>query len=133
VPSTELGGGRLRAVLEQLAATCSLPASITIEADTAAGVHEETALYYVGMEALTNAVKHAEATSVDISLSRVEDTLVLSVRDAGVGGADPSGSGLQGLADRLAICGGQLQVRSAPGAGTTVTARIPLTRSSSTA
>lgn len=133
VPSTELGGGRLRAVLEQLAARCSLPTSITIEADTAAGVNEETALYYVGMEALTNAVKHSQATSVDISLSRVEDALVLSVRDAGVGGADPSGSGLQGLADRLATCGGQLQVHSAPGAGTTVMATVPVSRFSATA
>ncbi len=75
VPSTELGGGRLRAVLEQLAARCSLPASITIEADTAAGVNEETALYYVCMEALTNAVKHAEASSVEISLTRVGESI----------------------------------------------------------
>ena len=133
VPPTKLGDGRLRRVLKQLAARCPLPASITMEADTAAGVNEETALYYVGMEALTNAVKHAQATTVEIALTTIEAALVITVHDDGAGGADPTGSGLRGLADRLATCGGRLQVHSAPGAGTTVTATVPVSRFSATA
>jgi len=127
VPPTRLGGGQLRTALEQLATRSPLPASITIGAGTEAGINEETALYYVCLETLTNTVKHARAVQVEISLTRIGTALVLTVHDDGDGGADPGGSGLQGLADRLAAYGGQLQVRSTPGAGTTVTGRIPLT------
>jgi signal transduction histidine kinase len=135
VPPTELGGGGggLGTALKQLTARSTVPASLTIGADTEGGVNEETALYYVCLEALTNAVRHAQATSVEISLTRTGTALVVTVRDDGTGGADPTASGIQGLSDRLATYGGQLQVRSAPGAGTTVTATVPLTRSSSTA
>jgi signal transduction histidine kinase len=133
VPPTELGGGGLGTALKQLTARSTVPASLTIGPDTEGGVNEETALYYVCLEALTNAVRHAQATSVEISLTRTGTALVVTVRDDGTGGADPTASGIQGLSDRLATYGGQLQVRSAPGAGTTVTATVPLTRSSSTA
>ena len=127
VPPTELGGGGLGTALKQLTARSPVPASITIGAETEAGVNEETTLYYACLEALTNAAKHAEASSVEISLNRIGTELVVTVRDDGAGGADPTGSGLQGLSDRLATFGGRLQVQSAPGAGTIVTATIPLT------
>jgi signal transduction histidine kinase len=127
LPPTELGGGGLGKALKQLTARSLVPASLTIGAETEADANEKTALYYACLEALTNAVKHAEASSVEISLSRIGTALVLSVRDDGRGGADPTGSGLQGLSDRLATFGGRLQVQSAPGAGTVVTATIPLT------
>jgi signal transduction histidine kinase len=127
VPPTELGGGGLGTALKQLTARSPVPVSLTVGADTEAGVNEETALYYVCLEALTNAVKHAQASSVEISLTRIGTALVVTVRDDGTGGADPTGSGLQGLSDRLATFGGRLQVQSAPGAGTIVTATIPLT------
>jgi signal transduction histidine kinase len=127
VPPTELGGGGLGTALKQLTARSLMPASLTIGAQTEAGVNEETALYYACLEALTNAVKHAEASSVEISLTRIGTALVVTVRDDGTGGANPTGSGLQGLSDRLATFGGRLQVQSAPGAGTIVTATVPLT------
>jgi signal transduction histidine kinase len=127
VPPTELGGGGLGTALKQLTARSLMPASLTIGAQTEAGVNEETALYYACLEALTNAAKHAQATAVEISLTRVGTAIVVTVRDDGTGGADPTGSGLQGLADRLATFSGRLQVQSAPGAGTIVTATIPLT------
>lgn len=127
VPPTELGGGRLHTALEHLAARSSKPASLTIGADTDAGVDEETALYYVCLEALANAIKHAQASQVNISLTRNGTAVVMTVSDDGTGGADPAGSGLQGLSDRLATVSGRLQVQSAPGAGTIVTATISLT------
>jgi signal transduction histidine kinase len=133
VPPTELGGGGLGKALMQLTKRSVVPVYLTVGAETEAGVDEETALYYVCMEALTNAVRHAHASSVQISLTRIGTALVVTVRDNGTGGADPTGSGLQGLSDRLATFGGRLQVQSAPGAGTTVTATIRLTRFSATA
>ena len=127
VPPTELGGGRLRAALEDLAARSPVSASVTVGANTVARVEEETALYYVCLEALTNAIKHAHPGQIEISVTRTSAALVMTVSDDGGGGADPSGSGLQGLADRLATRGGRLQVTSPPGAGTIVTATIPIT------
>jgi signal transduction histidine kinase len=76
-------------------------------------------------EALANAVKHAQATRAAITVEHVDGEVVVTVSDDGRGGADPSGSGLQGLVDRLAARKGRLQVDSPPGAGTTVTAMIP--------
>jgi len=62
-----------------------------------------------------------------MSLATVNGSLVLSVRDDGVGGADPArGSGLAGLADRVEALGGSIHVRSASGAGTHITAELPL-------
>jgi signal transduction histidine kinase len=133
VPPVALGNGRLRKALENLTARSPLPVSITVGPDADAGAEQERVLYYVCLEALTNAVKHAHASSGAIFLSRVGDSLSLTVRDDGAGGADSGGSGLLGLADRLAAYGGLLQVRGAPGAGTAVTATIPITRSSATA
>lgn len=85
---------------------------------------EETA-YYVAAEALANAAKHAQASAVTISASRVAGQLVVEVDDDGVGGADPAGCGLRGLADRIAALDGQFVVDSPAGAGTRITARIP--------
>jgi signal transduction histidine kinase len=85
---------------------------------------EETA-YYVASEALANAAKHAHATAVTISTRRCERGLVVEIGDDGVGGADPDGSGLRGLADRVAALDGHLQVRSPAGEGTCVIAELP--------
>jgi signal transduction histidine kinase len=91
------------------------------------GVHlpaaVENAAYYVVAEALSNAVKHADATKVDIRVERVEEDLVVSVADDGRGGAElrPDG-GLVGLKDRVASAGGSFSVTSTPGSGSTVRA-----------
>jgi signal transduction histidine kinase len=86
----------------------------------------EATAYFVVAEALTNVAKHARASSAAVA-ARVDDrTLRLEVRDDGVGGARSGGSGLLGLADRLAVLDGRLAVEDAEGGGTLVAAEIPL-------
>jgi signal transduction histidine kinase len=97
---------------------------VTVAADVASGQDTETALFYVCSEALANAVKHAAAKRIDITVLRVNGAIEAVISDDGRGGADPTGSGLQGLADRLAARSGRLRVESPPGAGTTVTAVV---------
>ena len=125
VPFVELGDGALRLALDRLAEVCSVPVHVDISGDVAADREVETALFYVCSEALTNVVKHAEASAVRVTLERRPSALVLTVVDDGVGGADPSGTGLRGLSDRLASVGGRPQVRSTPGAGTRIEAWVP--------
>jgi signal transduction histidine kinase len=86
----------------------------------------ETAAYFVASEALANAAKHADASEVTLNAERRNGNLFISVRDDGVGGAHPSeGSGLAGMADRVAALGGSLRVESPPGRGTVVSAELP--------
>ena len=86
----------------------------------------EAAAYYVACEALTNAVKHASATHVQVRTDQRDGVLRLVVADDGVGGAAANGgTGLAGLADRVAAQGGRLVVESPPGAGTRVAAEFP--------
>ena len=86
----------------------------------------ETAAYFVASEALTNAAKHARAETVAVAATRRNGSLVVRVRDDGVGGAVPSeGSGLAGITDRVAALGGSVSVSSPPGAGTEVVAELP--------
>jgi signal transduction histidine kinase len=102
-----------------------VPVSVTVDADAAGDADTETAFFYVCSEALANAVKHADANRIDITVRRVNSAIMATVSDDGRGGANPSGSGLLGLADRLAARRGRLRVDSPPGAGTTVTATLP--------
>jgi signal transduction histidine kinase len=86
----------------------------------------EATAYFVACEALTNAVKHSAATGVQVRAQELDGRLVMMVRDDGIGGAQPSrGTGLRGLADRVAAQGGQVRIESKPGSGTTVTAELP--------
>ena len=86
----------------------------------------EATAYFVVAEALTNVAKHARAEHAAVT-ARIEDgTLVVQVRDDGVGGAQRNGSGLIGLTDRLAALDGQLRVESPADGGTVVAATIPL-------
>jgi signal transduction histidine kinase len=85
----------------------------------------ETTAYYVVAEALTNAVKYAQATLVTVRLSRTGSRLQVEVRDDGVGGAAQNdGAGLRGLAERVDVLGGRLLVESLPGRGTVVAAEV---------
>ena len=87
----------------------------------------EVAAYYVIAEGLTNVARYANATEAHVEVMAVDGRLHVMVADDGQGGADPSmGSGLRGLADRLAAIGGDLEVTSAAGAGTTLTATLPM-------
>jgi signal transduction histidine kinase len=86
----------------------------------------ELAAYFVVAEALTNVAKYAGASHATVQVQRDNGRVVVEVADDGVGGADPGrGTGLLGLADRLAVIEGRLEVESEQGQGTTVTARIP--------
>ena len=81
----------------------------------------EVAAYYIVSEALTNASKHAGATRVWVTLRVENETLRLSIRDDGAGGADPArGSGLIGLADRVGALQGRIEIESPPGGGTRI-------------
>jgi signal transduction histidine kinase len=81
----------------------------------------EVAAYYAVAEALTNAAKHAHASLVSVEAELLDGDLRVSVRDDGVGGADPArGSGLVGLADRVEALGGKLTLHSPSRGGTTV-------------
>jgi signal transduction histidine kinase len=86
----------------------------------------EAAAYYVAAEALANAAKHGRASHVCIRAALEGEFLVVEVSDDGVGGADPGGSGLRGLADRVAALDGRFAVSSVPGAGTAVRAELPV-------
>ena len=101
---------------------------VDLEVSTTARFPEpvEIAAYYVASEALANAMKHARASRTQISLTTRHGSLLLSVRDDGVGGANPArGSGLAGLADRVEALGGSIHVHSAAGAGTHITVDLP--------
>jgi signal transduction histidine kinase len=91
-------------------------------------IEVEVAAYYVIAEALTNIARYAEATEAQVEVSEVDGRLVVTVRDNGKGGADPArGSGLRGLADRVATIGGTLDLASKKGSGTMLTAQLPAT------
>ena len=86
----------------------------------------EAAAYFVVAEAITNVVRYARASHARVAVTHDDGRLAVAVADDGVGGADPErGSGLRGLADRVAALDGRLEVDSAAGAGTTVRATIP--------
>jgi signal transduction histidine kinase len=85
----------------------------------------ETAAYFVVAEALTNAAKHAGGAAATVELADQGDRLVVEVRDDGPGGADPAGTGLMGLRQRVAALDGNLTVSSPAGGGTTVRAELP--------
>ena len=101
---------------------------VDLEVSTTARFPEpvEIAAYYVASEALANAMKHARASRTQISLTTRNGSLLLSVRDDGVGGANPArGSGLAGLADRVEALGGSIHIQSAAGTGTHITVDLP--------
>jgi signal transduction histidine kinase len=120
---TEVGLG---AALGSLARRCAVPVVLEFQAEERPAEPVEVAAYYVVSEALTNAVKHAEASEIEITVTSDEGALHVRVRDDGRGGADAGvGSGLVGLTDRVEALGGRLTVHSPPGAGTTVEVVLP--------
>ena len=120
-----LGDGGLPRALDELAAGAAVPVSVSAPPIRLPSP-VEVALYFTCSEALANAAKHADATSVRVVLTVEPSRALLRIADDGAGGADASGSGLRGLADRLDALGGRLRVESRPGAGTTVEASVPL-------
>jgi PAS domain S-box-containing protein len=116
----------LAAAVDGLADRAPLPVDVDI-ADDRYPAAVESAAYFVAAEALTNVAKYAQASTARVAAARVAGELVLAVEDDGVGGAAPGpGSGLSGLADRVAALDGKLTVDSPPGGGTRIKAAIPL-------
>jgi signal transduction histidine kinase len=119
--------GGLAPALRTLALRSSMPVDVLVEREERLPEPVEVAAYYVAAEALTNAAKHAGASRASVTLERQDGLLHLSVRDDGVGGADPStGSGLTGIRDRVEALGGSLAVSSPRGEGTVLEVALPV-------
>ena len=119
----------LGAGVDTLASRMPVPVAIDVSVGRLPAAVEATA-YFLVSEALTNVAKHARAAHAEVTARIVDGTLAVHVRDDGIGGAQPDGSGLLGLADRLAALDGQLRVQSPTDCGTLITAAIPIDRTS---
>ena len=117
--------GGLRAGVDALASRMPVPVEVAVSVGRLPSAIEATA-YFVVAEALTNVAKHARAGRAVVAADVDDATLTVTVRDDGVGGARKDGSGLLGIADRLAALDGRLRVESPPDGGTLVIADIPL-------
>jgi signal transduction histidine kinase len=119
----------LGAAVETLAHRAPLPVEIVGPPAKRLPERVELAAYFVVSEALTNVAKYASASRAAVTITRSDGRLEVAISDDGVGGADPDlGTGLRGLGDRLATIEGQLDIYSEAGQGTTVRARIPISR-----
>jgi signal transduction histidine kinase len=117
----------LEPALRALRRRSAIPVELDVHAERRLPERVEVAAYYVVSEALTNAVKHARASVVNVELDTHDAILQMAIRDDGIGGADPrQGSGLVGLSDRIEALGGTLQVDSPAGRGTTLLIEVPL-------
>jgi signal transduction histidine kinase len=117
----------LRAGIESLIADFPTPVSLDLVGPRLSAETETTAFFIVA-EALTNVVKHANATRADVRIKVDGTVLTIEISDDGSGGADPiRGTGLTGLGDRVGAAGGTLEITSPPGAGTTLRAELPAT------
>jgi signal transduction histidine kinase len=120
----------LGAALESQARKSPVPVLVETDGIERYPQEVEAAVYFCALEALNNLTKYADASRATVSLSQTDGTLTFAVSDDGVGfsvGAHGSnGTGLQGMADRLDAIGGALEIRSAPGEGTTVLGRVPV-------
>jgi signal transduction histidine kinase len=123
LPPPQLDSG-IAAAFRELAGRAPVPVVVDAEAERL-DRSLEAAAYFVGCEGLTNVIKHARATAVTMRAVRRNGSLFVSVADDGVGGARArEGSGLAGLADRVAAVGGRLHIESGSG-GTLLTAELP--------
>jgi signal transduction histidine kinase len=121
---TEAG---LEPALRALARDSVVPVEVRTELPGRLPEAVEVAAYFIVAEALANVAKYAQANRVEVLAEVVDDELHIEVVDDGRGGADPTkGTGLRGLADRVAALSGRLEVRSDAGHGTCIAARLPL-------
>jgi signal transduction histidine kinase len=122
-----LAEGGLEPALKTLARRSPIPVELDVRVDGRLPEPLEVAAYYAVSEMLTNAAKHSQASVVHVDVGTRDGTLYLSVRDDGIGGADPAGgSGLVGLRDRVEALGGALTLRSRRGEGTSLAIEFPL-------
>jgi len=121
---TVLGDGELAAALEGVASHSSVQVRLAVTEDRFTPELEATA-WFIVCEAVANAVKHGQPESIEIEACRHAGSLLARVYDDGIGGADPWGRGLRGIADRAEAAGGSLRVEQRVGGGTIVTAQLP--------
>jgi signal transduction histidine kinase len=118
--------GGMEAALESLAERSPVPVELRMAEVGELPSPVEVSVYYLVAEALTNVAKHAEAATATVTVARQGSQVGVEVCDDGVGGATPAlGSGLAGLADRIAALGGRLDLDSPPRGGTRLRAEIP--------
>jgi signal transduction histidine kinase len=116
----------LEPAIRSLAERSPVPVVVNYQIDERPSAEVEATMYYVVAEALTNVAKHAQATSVEVRVRGSSTQLVLEVSDDGVGASGrPDGTGLLGLADRVAVVDGTLHVSSPPGGGTRLVCTLP--------
>jgi signal transduction histidine kinase len=121
-----LSDAGLDGAIGSLIARAPMPVTVLELPDRRLPSAVETAVYFIVAEALTNVAKYAHATETTVRVVSDDGHAVVEVRDDGVGGANPAaGSGLRGLADRVAALDGDLELDSRPGGGTTLRARLP--------
>ncbi|MFC4585943.1 sensor histidine kinase [Sphaerisporangium corydalis] len=118
----ELG---LRAALTGIAERAGVPVTVRYGLSGRPVSEIETALYFIVREAITNAVKHAGARDILVTVDEDERTVSVTVSDDGAGGAAPSGGGLSGLARRVRALDGAFTVDSPPGGPTRIAATLP--------
>lgn len=115
----------LAAALQALRDRVAMPVHLEVDPARIADRAAETAAYFVASEAVTNAIKHARASAITIRVRSGDGMLTVTIEDDGVGGADAAGTGLSGIASRVAARDGRLEVRSPAGGPTVVEAVIP--------
>ncbi|MGH2945933.1 MAG: sensor histidine kinase, partial [Solirubrobacteraceae bacterium] len=116
----------LEPALQALVSRVPVPVTLSADQERLPGP-VESAAYFVVSEALANVAKYADATHARVAVRRANGRVTVEVADDGVGGADAGrGSGLRGLADRVAALDGSLSLDSPPGGGTRVRAEIPM-------
>ena len=115
----------LEAALTALANSTPMHVSLSVDVPQRPAPPVESAAYFVVAEALANAAKHARADWLDIRIARIGDRLELEIKDDGIGGANPGGSGLVGLRRRVEALDGHLEVTSPPGGPTSIYAELP--------
>jgi signal transduction histidine kinase len=121
--------GALRALAEESSARGGLEVEATVEIGEETGRDEERLVYRLVQEALTNILKHANASHVKLSAQEAEGEIRIAVRDDGDGFDSTSpnaGRGLTGMRERIELLGGEIEVSSKPGEGTEISARVPL-------
>ncbi|MFF8432232.1 histidine kinase [Streptomyces sp. NPDC016566] len=119
----------LDAALSGVAARLPIPVRVAVALPQRPSPTVEAVAYFVVSEALTNVVKHAQATRADVTVERIGETLLVVVADDGAGGADLAavggGTGLAGLAKRVASVDGTFSCRSPAGGPTVITVELP--------
>lgn len=121
--------GALEALAEETAARGGIEVEAQVDLAEEPGGDEERIVYRLVQEALTNAVKHAEAKQVEVSVQGGDDEIRIAIHDDGCGfdlALATGGRGLTGMRERIELFGGTIEVGSEPGKGTEITATVPL-------